>query len=85
MRLLQLGLLLALASGLTAILIYITGVSNLCTYIYSCVFFCIFVVFNLNVIVLCVDKSQPLDEEDFQAMKALQTHFRKCVVSFSFS
>uniref|UniRef100_A0A7N2MKZ0 Sialyltransferase-like protein 2 n=1 Tax=Quercus lobata TaxID=97700 RepID=A0A7N2MKZ0_QUELO len=54
MRLLQLGLLLALASGLTAILIYITGVSNL---------------YN----------SQPLDEEDFQALKALQTHFHKCV------
>lgn len=54
MRLLQLGLLLALASGLTAILIYITGVSNLY-------------------------KIQPLDEEDFQALKALQTHFRKCV------
>lgn len=54
MRLLRLGLLLALASGLTAILIYITGVSNLY-------------------------KIQPLDEEDFQALKALQTHFRKCV------
>ncbi|KAK9995296.1 hypothetical protein SO802_019982 [Lithocarpus litseifolius] len=54
MRLLQLGLLLALASGLTAILIYITGVSNLY-------------------------KSQPLDEEDFQALQALQTHFHKCV------
>ncbi|XP_050257200.1 sialyltransferase-like protein 2 [Quercus robur] len=56
MRLLQLGLLLALASGLTAILIYITGVSNL---------------YNSH--------SQPLDEEDFQALKALQTHFHKCV------
>nr|XP_023908019.1 sialyltransferase-like protein 2 [Quercus suber] len=54
MRLLRLGLLLALASGLTAILIYITGVSNLY-------------------------KIQPLDEEDFQALKALQTHFHKCV------
>ncbi|KAK4569195.1 hypothetical protein RGQ29_004554 [Quercus rubra] len=54
MRLLQFGLLLALASGLSAILIYITGVSNL---------------YN----------SQPLDEEDFQALKALQTHFHKCV------
>ncbi|XP_075660571.1 sialyltransferase-like protein 2 isoform X2 [Castanea sativa] len=54
MRLLQLGLLLALVSGLTAILIYITGVSNLY-------------------------KSQPLDEEDFQALRALQTHFHQCV------
>ncbi|KAM3704316.1 hypothetical protein ACJW31_04G167300 [Castanea mollissima] len=54
MRLLQLGLLLALVSGLTAILIYITGVSNLY-------------------------KSQPLDEEDFQALRALQTRFHQCV------
>ncbi|XP_021908919.1 sialyltransferase-like protein 2 [Carica papaya] len=54
MKLLQLGLLIALASGFTAIIIYITGVSNF---------------YNSN----------PLTDEDLEALLSLHSGFRKCV------
>ena len=48
MRLLQFGLILALTSGFAAIIIYINGIANICTYgsishycLIPCVFVCV--------------------------------------------
>lgn len=93
MRLLQFAFLLALASGFAAILIYITGVSNLCKleFFEFCISLSLSVCKQLHVIVICiiiifliwfafVDYNR-ISDEDYEALESLQNDFRKCVVS----
>lgn len=95
MRVLQLGLSLALTSGIVALLIYITGVSYLRNLFSSPLlsFPCpvsgpsmgrsasSFAEFLL--ISFRADQSARLSDEDFEALQSLQSGFQKCVVSSS--
>jgi len=94
MRVLQLGLFLALACGFAAISIYITGLSDpfVCMYVFTCIFFILqeFSSTALNLTIIIIITMQPhadpgyrLTDEDNEALFSLHDTFQKCVVRFS--
>ena len=93
MRVLQLGLFLALASGFAAISIYITGLSDpfVCMYVFTSIFFkcSLFCSTALNLIIVIIimqphaDPGYRLTDEDTEALLSLHNTFQKCVVRFS--
>lgn len=92
MRLLQFGLILALASGFAAIIIYINGLANICTYGSisdlcltwdACVCVCVWMNMYLYLLLIwSIDEKSLLSDEDLGALESLQSGFQKCVVSF---
>lgn len=90
MRLLHLAFIVALASGVAAILIYITGVSNLSVFpfVFSELHLQIF--YYLFSLIWCyncyswVDGTLNISDEEMEALQSLQSGFQKCVVSFSY-
>lgn len=91
MRILRLGLLLALASGFAAIWIYITGLSEPSVCMYVCIqcIFCYpnsitFFSITLNLII-DADLSYHLTDEEAESLLSLHNSFQKCVVRFLFS
>ena len=88
MRLLPFGLLLVLASGLSIILIYISGISNfgtgaLLNSLIACKSFKL-EYFYLKNFRCFVDPNLRLSNQDLEALQALQSSFQQCVVSFIF-
>lgn len=90
MRLLQLAFIVALSSGLAAIFIYTTNLSDFCKCImciYAFILYCLpwkeSVLFSLMVeLIWCTDGPHQLSDEDLEAFRSLQRGFQKCVVSF---
>lgn len=85
MRLLQLGFLVALASGFAAILIYITGVSTLCmrslSAFYLFILMCSILWVCIFILIYCGVDYNRISDEDYEALESLQSGFQKCVVS----
>lgn len=89
MRLLQLAFIVALTSGLAAIYIYTTGVSDFCKCINPLIYMCVWTCHGKKVcclvmveLIWCADGPHQVSDEDLEAFRSLQRGFQKCVVSF---
>jgi hypothetical protein len=96
MRVLRLGLLLALASGFAAICIYITGLSDpsVCMYVFTMYYHILFKFYkiffnfvesnNYCNVTIHTDHSYHLTDEEAESLLSLHDSFQKCVVMFPF-
>lgn len=87
MRILQLGLVVALTTGLAVILIYISGVSHsfFCTLslpISAHFFSCLCLIGISMLFFFWLDET--LLDQDLSALESLHREFKQCMVSFSF-